>query len=313
MGRFAGDRFTTAGRALVVGTLVASWLLGPSATAYESDQYSHRSTTIDDSSALLNEQVNAALEAIVADWRHGRDDRRFAHQVYKRLGGFHWVDRIERWAIRSPSVDKLPTRRYRNIYRGVPLCAARVTKLAGVGVTIRIGDVLVGSDKLGHFMSQGLKFYRRWRRSGSEEQAARRGRFTEAGVFGQFFTGIFSNADLVANYEGYRFYRSLFEDGVVPGKPAIVRFEGAQATLVRPFDWRDHVNPYWDEALNPNHFDRLLRRHMLPRLRALCPRVEAAPGRWRVPGRASLEARYAHIGMRSALGLRMSVVCGLEP
>ena len=38
----------------------------------------------------------------------------------------------------------------------------------------------------------------------------RRSVTTERGVFGALTTGIYSNADLVANYEGYRFYRGLF-------------------------------------------------------------------------------------------------------
>ena len=59
-----------------------------------------------------------------------------------------------------------------------------------------------------------------------EEHILGRGTFNERWLFGQLTTSIYSNADLVANYEGYRFYRSLFEDGVVPGKPAIVRFAG---------------------------------------------------------------------------------------
>ncbi len=57
-------------------------------------------------------------------------------------------------------------------------------------------------------------------------------------------TGSYSNADLVANYEGYRFYRSLFDDDVISGKTAILRWENNRWVIQREFDWADHVNEY---------------------------------------------------------------------
>ncbi len=50
--------------------------------------------------------------------------------------------------------------RWDSIYRGHPLWATRVAALFGVGPTIKVNDQLIGSDKLGHFLSQGRKFYR---------------------------------------------------------------------------------------------------------------------------------------------------------
>jgi len=50
-------------------------------------------------------------------------------------------------------------------------------------------------------------------------------------------------------YEGYRFYRSLFEDAVVGDKPALLAWKQDHWIMQRPFDWSDHVNDFWDEAL----------------------------------------------------------------
>ena len=121
----------------------------------------------------------------------------------------------------------------------------------GFGPTIRVNGVYIGTDKIGHFFSQGRKFYRRYRRMGDETQAARWSIVTETGLFGRLTTGVLSNADLVANYEGYRFYRSLFEAGVVHGKVAIFRWLDDRPVRQRAFTWADHINPFWDEALNP--------------------------------------------------------------
>ena len=50
-----------------------------------------------------------------------------------RLGGLHWVDRLERWAMKSPEVDKLEVGRYESVFADQPLWASRVTKIFGTG------------------------------------------------------------------------------------------------------------------------------------------------------------------------------------
>ena len=68
------------------------------------------------------------------------------------------MDKIERWVMNSGEVEHLQDDRRSSIYAGHPICATRVAKLFGVGPTLKLNDNLVGSDKLGHFFSQG-----RWR------------------------------------------------------------------------------------------------------------------------------------------------------
>lgn len=265
---------------------------------------------IADAAPELDRVMNEALTGIAARWRRGEDRGRFAFELYREVGGLHWVDRIERYAMKSRAVEKLPQYRWRSVFRGAPIHARRVGFVFGVGATIRIGDTLVGTDKLGHFISQGLKYYRSHLAGWSEERIAGRGRFNERWIFGQATTSVYSNADLVANWEGYRFFRSLFEDGVVGGKPAIVRFEVGGVRIERPFAWRDHVNDYWDEALLPSHLSPGLARFMAERLPALCTDVERAPERFVPADEGELEARYRALGIRPRPELRMDRVCG---
>ena len=72
-------------------------------------------------------------------------------------------------------------------------------------------------------------------------------------------TGIRSNADLAANYAGFKFYRNLTEevrigDRVMP--PMLVR-QGPYWRLndqVQPDSdfFTAFITPHWNEALNPN-------------------------------------------------------------
>lgn len=282
------------------------------AIAYETDQFTDRDNPIADSTAILNQKVNETIAGIVADWDDGPDEMAVVNAIYHEIGGHHWVDKLERWAMKSGRVEKLDTPRYDSVFSGLPFYALRVTSFFGVGKTIRVNGVLIGSDKIGHFLSQGRKYYRRYLKTGSEAAAAKRSAFTERAIFGRMTTGSFSNADLVANYEGHRFYRSLFEDNIVPGKPAILRWDGDGWAIQREFDWSDHVNEYWDEALNINHFDALLYKHMHERLISLCPEYWANPTLYTVADEASLLEKYAHLGLRNTRELRLDSLCPVQ-
>jgi hypothetical protein len=296
-------------RALVAASLIFMLVAPSRSGAYETDQFSHRLDPISDSTRLLDDKVNQTIQDIVSNWKGPRDDRKFTDQVFHRIGGHHWVDKIERWAMKSPEIGRLQTSRRKSIYQGIPIWATRFAGVFGVGPTIKVNGQLIGSDKLGHFLSQGRKFFRRYQATHDEAKAADQSAFTERAIFGQMTTGIYSNADLVANYEGYRFYRSLFEDNIVGDKPAIVAWRDNQWKIQRPFTWADYVNPYWDEALNINHYDRVLYPYIKEQLQAFCPDYYAAPEMFIIEDEQALQDRYAALQLRDTSDLRMDHLC----
>ena len=283
------------------------------AIASETDQYYQRSEPLADSSQALNQKVNETLAEIVAQWEKGPDRKAFVGDVFDRLGGYGLVDELERWAVKSPQVEKRQMSKSDSIYGGLPPWAIRTVAFSDLGKTVRINDQLIGLDKISHFLSQGRKFYRRFLQYGSVEKASKHSVYTERAIFGSRSTGSFSNADLVANYEGHLFYRSLFEDHAVPGKVAILRWEGDHWVVQREFDWADHVNEYWDEALNINRFDRLLYTHMRRKLTILCPQYWESPALYTIENEEVLKARYAKLGLRESRHLRLDTLCLTEP
>ena len=80
------------------------------ADAYETDQYTNRHVHIEDSTLVLNAKVNETIHEIVTEWDNGHDPMEFVDEFYRKLGGRHWVDRLERWAMKSPDVEKLERR-----------------------------------------------------------------------------------------------------------------------------------------------------------------------------------------------------------
>lgn len=278
---------------------------------YETDQITNRLKPIADSTALLDDQVNLSIRKAVSNWHGKPSNKRVVNKIYHDIGGAHWVDKIERWAMKSDDVEKLQESRHDSIYSGHPFRATRVAGLFGVGPTIQIDGQLIGSDKLGHFLSQGRKFYFRYLRYNDEARAAKHSAYTERAIFGQMTTGSYSNADLVANYEGFLFYLSLFNDDVIPGKPAILKWEEDHWVIQREFTWADHVNEYWDEALNVNHYDKLLYPRMRERLITFCPDYFNAPGQYRIDPvqEEQLKSKYRDLQLRETSELRLSNLC----
>ena len=295
---------------LFLGLLAAAWM-PPAAHAYETDPFSNRLVPLADSAPVLDLKVNEAIEDVAAHWQGPRSDDGFAKAVYDRIGGHFWVHHLEGWAMKSPEVEKLPTPRRHSFLAQTPWYASRVTLLFGVCPIFRVGDTLIGTDKLGHFAAQGLKFWRRWKRSGDEAKAAEQSAFTERQIFGALTTGAYSNADLVSNYEGYRFYRSLFEDDAVPGKPAILRWEQDRWVVQRAFDWNDHVNAYWDEGLDINDYDRLMTSAVRKVWPEFCGDWAQDPVRYAIAPDmdAQLQARYSMLELQPRPELRMAQIC----
>ena len=284
------------------------------ASASETDQFFDRSVPLADSTEALNKKLNKTLAQIVARHRTVDSQQIIIYKVSSRLGGHHLVDyrlkdKYEKWALKSPSVASRKVTTADSIYGDMPFWSIRAVAFFGLGETIRVDNQLIGSDKLSHFLSQGRKFYRRFQMTGSENKAAKRGVLTERAIFGSGMTGSFSNADLVANYEGYLFYRSLFEDEIIPGKPAIFRWEDDGWVMQREFDCADHVNEYWDEALNINAYDRLLQNRMANKLADFCPQYWQDPAIYTIQNEKELQDRYAHLGMRDTRSMRLGELC----
>jgi hypothetical protein len=285
---------------------VAAVTAACSAVAYETDQYLNRRHEVQDSIGLMDDYVNRRINKVVNEWQGHRDDRRLVVDIYRQMGSWYWVDKIERWAMNDPAVEKFPQKHSDSIYSGSPVWATRVAFFFGIGRSIKVNGVILGTDKFGHFFSQGLKYYKREKRGVGAGSLFKRGASVERWLFGLLTTGVYSNADLVANYEGMLFYKGLLNNNIVKGKQALIGWDGDRPYMQRSFSWRDHINDYWDEALNPSHVVDSLEKHLVPEIEKLCGE---SPSSF-VPGDDDrLWEQYNHIVLMDARHLRVDRVC----
>jgi len=122
---------------------------------------------------------------------------------------------------------------------------------------ININGIYIGIDKLSHFTGSGYLYFQRYKqrinKGDSEieaiEQSILLGVIGEKTILGRYSSGVFSFADLEANFQGFSFAVDLCR-----GTEAMFLKQGRRWILDRPFDIADYVNPYWDESFNPSFY-----------------------------------------------------------
>lgn len=138
----------------------------------------------------------------------------------------------------------------------------RMTWYIEASPIIQVSGVLIGLDKLGHFIAQGFEYYtyNQSLPAGMSESARydavrRQADQQERHQLGYATGGVFSFADLAANWQGMLFFMSLFADIQVEGQRHTRFFERApdgHYRRVREFHWSEWISSDWDEALNPS-------------------------------------------------------------
>jgi hypothetical protein len=183
--------------------------------------------------------------------------------------------------------------------------------------TLMADGTYFGTDKIPHFVHLGYSYYRAYRNAkkwGADEasaiqRAVRVGTganplTSERTLFGLVSTGVLSNADLAANYVGFKFYRNLTEPVVLRGKtcsPLLVR-DGKKWRLsdhVRndPRFFSVYISDHWDEALNPSDYLKTTATYVRKEVQARCDSVLA----WYQRKRPDLQTRKDFLALEKQL------------
>lgn len=140
---------------------------------------------------------------------------------------------------------------------------------ATLSPTVKVFGHELGIDKLEHLLQQGYQYYEIYNKAVGEGDTKRKalqtaidwGRKTERTYYGLLSSGVYSNADLFANYAGWKFYLGLTEDMNMGDlkRPALFMLDrgrwqinmasSSSELLLKPF-----VGEHMNEALNPSAF-----------------------------------------------------------
>jgi hypothetical protein len=278
--------------------LLVAFIVQPlSATAMETDQYNLPTVQLGDIGDEVSEYVENSLFYAVAkingdiahhqacitvsdiketgcvsadseqkELNYLRSNDAVAREVYRLLGeGNLFVSPIGAW-MNSHKFVAEPSRYKTGYFESIYVAAPQ--DYATISPTVRLFGAEFGTDKLDHFFQQGYKYYKIAKEAKAQgatadqadAKAVKWGQKTERTYFGLLVSGVYSNADLYANYAGLKFYQGLTSESEVNGKIRlaplslqngiwIVDVSGLRENLLKPY-LTDHLN----EALNPSGY-----------------------------------------------------------
>jgi hypothetical protein len=246
-------------------TSMMAFMAAPSRAA-ETDPYYGWWVPPRDGSLALDDAINRLLQETIADENARRDRvaRRcedIALHLQGRLAptaGWFFLGLTRSWNVDvSPHSSREYVDEFGALSVYTPARLFPFGKFVPVDPSVRVGVIVFGTDKIAHFFTNGARYYRRFleeKAAGKSDDDAIDAAITigvgeEAGVLGQWASGIFSFADLQANLRGLFWYRSLCEGAA----PRLALVDGRWR--LEPFSIAEHVDPCFDEAFEPSAFD----------------------------------------------------------
>lgn len=236
--------------------------------AFEVDNFTNRYKPLQDSRDSMNGEVNKRLVK-AADAASGIVDRAVTlftkganqcdkdelyDEVYDEVGG--WViGSLEGYAEDNDKIKKHSESKEAIYYKDgrAMVGAGPILKIFGTHSSINMNGHYIGTDKFGHFFDEGYKYFKEFKKKSKFSEgilhALKYGEELENGEYGLASTGVFSNADLMANYSGLQFWMALTE-----GPNPHFKCVQGRWKMVRKFDFASYVNSGWDEAINCSKF-----------------------------------------------------------
>ena len=272
-----------------LGVALASLLIQTGSSpirAAEVDQFTGRfDEPPADSSTEINRRCNELLLAAVEaanqlegrGWQRGDQRAREARlykQMRKEFNNHIRSDFVMELIERGEEIEGIELRYIRKeesifadwkLGDGVVIAGRRADENPlALSPLIRIGEVTIGVDKIEHLFERGWKcFENKYRLGMSDAQVISLSLFSEKVIFGgnRFATGVFSYADIVANFNGMRFWNAVVQnhDDILGAAhnagPYVIWADGTwRVNPEKPIDLRHFVDWGMDEGINCSRY-----------------------------------------------------------
>jgi hypothetical protein len=292
------------------------FVLLAAAYAYETDQLTARAAPLLDITEAANREVDRLLTAAAERTNEltrcrgpaVATQRVLATQIYRltshaeyvrdrgELGGFGF-GAYAAW-LETAAVDRRSFNDRGDIYGDLKPGESFVLGTVGVCSTVRIANVLMGTDKPDHFWSQGYEYLVASHRGKNDARAIKWGTDSERGQYGLLTSDVFSFADLYANWQGYQFYRELLQKG----SSLELGTDGCVHRTAN-WSWADWLDDGADEVINPPVYGPHVRESVQARLWRERDEICAGYADWGPAAalrRSQVEAReIAHVGAKA--------------
>ncbi len=262
--------------------------ISKTAFGYEVDQFTRRNEPIRDSTALIDAEINKRIQYALESTNpntfekllgiqgcgglakdHSESRRRLFTNLRDYLATQNPIGLVEAWSEKNAAVAKRRIRADESIYK-TAIEKSIIMKVFGITSVITANNQKIGTDKLGHFLSEGYQFYRKAHTHATEtekiDSVQKQNFFSEQGENGLATTNIKSYADMAANYDGTRFWNKLCGSVTKNSTPDQKNYFARNKCLPNSYlkcengSWildpevkftlKNYVTPAWDETIN---------------------------------------------------------------
>lgn len=237
-----------------------------SISASEVDSFNQRFEPLADATVTLNNVANEMLKDALekANQRQNGCHERTLYRELRRKFRNHVTDEFNTWLYQTDEVEVIRTPVEEGIYRDFnffqsPIQGgwARIVR-DPTGVILNVNGVRVGNDKFEHMMGSGYNYFRTYHQRGRPiESALAIGWRAETRFMGAFMTGVMAYGDLVANFQGMRFWNDMLgqhNDILGENQEPHIRCENDKWVAHRAIDFTRYIDHAFDEAINCSKF-----------------------------------------------------------
>ena len=188
-------------------------------------------------------------------------------KLYKNLRKYfknHISGKLSPFIISSPLLDRFVINFDHSIYRdfkwwdAFSLGIIKTIYKNKSGPIVKMGNHYIGADKFEHLFGRGFKYFEKYYLKGqSLNRIFKFGYRSEKIFLGANTTGVFSYADLSANFNGMRFWNNVLgkhPDILGLNIEPYVKCINQQWTLNNSIDFLHYIDDSFDEAINCSKF-----------------------------------------------------------
>ncbi|MBT3737969.1 MAG: hypothetical protein HOG33_02615 [Candidatus Marinimicrobia bacterium] len=235
--------------------------------AGEVDHFLAWKVYLKDASILVNQYFNREITKTLNQLPDNCSCETASSEILKSFGVV-LNSPLEKWIKSNNKIEKFPNKKSENInlfkksiYWKDSNPTIEKSQMISLKIMldeiININGIYIGVDKITHFTGSGYLYYKRYlsaikkgnSHKVSMEKAIDLGIIGEKNILGRYASGVFSFADLEANFQGLLFGIELCSSA----QPLIMEKNGRWA-ISRSFNIKNYVNPYWNESYNPSYY-----------------------------------------------------------
>ncbi len=273
-----------------LSSLLLTFSLFSTLSAAEVDQFTLRHEKLEDASTIINLLANRNVKRVLKEMHANQIgcDEKELYENLRTVFANHSHGELTISVIDNPAIPKLLTPFEKSIYKDWRFWDGFVMgspffKKSGLTISplIRMGDVIVGTDKFEHMFGRGFQYFTNfYLKNKNLETAVKRGVFDEKLIFGgnKIATGVFSYGDLSANFNGMRFWNHMLQlrpDVLGDSRGPYIACENNHYRLVKEIDFRSYMDESMDEGINcakfPSHKTAMKYKRQVEKLGMTCP------------------------------------------